>query len=158
MMATQVGDKPGARQAGTEYVASLKAPLIEEDIRSVAQFTQSTKDAGFRLMNDNADAFRKVMGDRPYIVAMMNIIYKGDIQPDVDGHPSPDWAAIGAKIKSYGAPGEEMLLRAETIYYLNNQDWGHFVPAAKEYLAKYGDNVRDSEKQMLQGNIKQHGG
>ncbi len=158
MTATQAGDKPGARQAGAEYVASLKMPLSEEEIRSVAQFTQSTKDTGFNLMNDNADAFRKVMGDRPYTVAMMNIIYKGEIQPEVDGHPSPDWAAIGVQIKPYGAPGEEMLLRAETIYYLNNQDWSHFVPAAKEYLAKYGDNIKESERQMLQGNIKQHGG
>ena len=109
-------------------------------------------------MNDNANAFRKVMGDRPYMVAMMNMIYKGEIQPEVDGHPTPDWVAIGAKIKSYGASGEEMLLRAETIHYLNNQDWSHFVPAAKEYLAKYGDNIRDTEKEMLEGNIKQHGG
>jgi hypothetical protein len=109
-------------------------------------------------MVDNADTFRKVMGDRPYTVAMMNMIYKGEIQPEVDGHPSPDWTAIGNKIKPYGAPGEEMLLRAETIHYLNNQDWDHFVPAAKEYLAKYGDNIRDNEKQMFEGNIKQHGG
>ena len=47
-----------------------------------------------------------------------------------------------------------MLLRAETIYYLNNQDYSHFVPVAKDYLGKYGDN----EGQMLEGNIKQHGG
>ena len=127
MMATQVGDKPGARQAGAEYVASLKMPLSEEEIQSVAQFTSSTKDAGFRLMNDNADAFRKVMGDRPYVVAMKNIIYKSEIQPEVDGHPNPDWAAIGAKIKLYGTPGEEMLLRAETIYCLNNKDLSNMV-------------------------------
>jgi Glycosyl hydrolases family 2/Glycosyl hydrolases family 2, sugar binding domain/Glycosyl hydrolases family 2, TIM barrel domain len=158
MMATQAGDKQGAREVGAGYVASLKAPFSEEDIRSVAQFTQSIKDAGFQLMNNNADAFRKVMGDRPYVVAMMNLIYKGEIQPEIDGHPSPDWAAIGNKVKPYGAAGEEMLLRAETIHFLNSQDWAHFVPAAKEYLAKYGDNVRDSEKQMLEGNIKQHGG
>jgi hypothetical protein len=156
MTATQVGDKPGAQQAGAEYVTSLKAPLSETDIQSVAQFTSSTKDAGFRLMTENADAFRKVMGDRPYTVAIMNMIYKGEIQPEVDGHPTPDWAVIGAKTKPYGAAGEEMLLRAETIYYLNNQDWSHFVPVAKDYLAKYGDNLRDTEKQMLQANISQH--
>ena len=158
MTATRVGDKAGAGQAGEEYVAALQMPLSEEDIRSVAQFTTSTKDAGFRLMTDNVDAFRKVMGERPYTVAMMNMIYKGEIQPEVDGHPSPDWDAIGIKIKSYGAPGEEMLLRAKAIYYLNNQDWSHFVPVAKDYLAKYGDNIRDTEKEMLEGNIKQHGG
>jgi hypothetical protein len=155
MMAVQAADKPGAREVGMKYVASLKAPLTEEEIRAVAQFTSTTNDPGFRLMLADSGDFRRVMGERSYVVALMNSIYKGEIQPETERHAIPDWNAIGAKIKTYGAAGEEMFLRAETIYYLNKQDWGHYVPVAKEYIGKYGSTIKDSERQMLQENILQ---
>jgi hypothetical protein len=158
MLASQVGDKPGARMAGADYIASLSEPLSEDDIRTVVQFTQSTADPGFKILTDNADAFKKVLGDRPYTVALMNAIYKGEIEPNVTGQPKPDWTAIATKIRTYGSPGEEMLLRAETIFYLNNQDWEHYVPKAKEYIAQYGANIRDNERKRFESMIKEHSG
>jgi hypothetical protein len=150
MTATQVGDKHGARQAGAEYVASLKIPLSEEDTRSVAQFTSSTKDAGFRLMVDNADAFRKVMGERPYVLAMMNMIYKGEIDPELSVTNNPDWNMLKNRVKPYGQAGEEILLRAKTVALYNDQNWKDYVPAAIEYLQKYGKNLKASEEKMFQ--------
>lgn len=156
MMAAQAGDRPGARQAGAEYIASLVLPLTEEDIRAVAQFTQSTADPGFKMMTENGEAFRKVLGERPYTVALMNSIYRGEIDPFVTGHPNPDWAAIADRVKPFGAPGKEILLRAETIFYLNSQDWAHFIPTAKEYIAQYGGNLRDNERKRFEQNIREH--
>jgi hypothetical protein len=150
MIATQIGDKPGARQAGAEYVASLKAPLRKEDIKSVAQFTTSTKDTGFRLMIDNADTFRKVMGDRPYAVAMMNMIFKGEIEPVLSTSNNPDWDAIEMKIKSYGDAGEEIFLRARTVALYNQQDWKDYILVATQYLDRYGKNLPQSELTMFQ--------
>jgi len=158
MLGSQVGDKPGARQAAAEYIASLSAPLSDGDIGVVAQFTQSTADPGFRLMRDQAGEFRRVLGERPYIVAMMNAIYKGEIEPQVTGHAHPDWVAIADKIKPYGATGEEILLRAETIFYVNNQEWTNYVPVAKEYIARFGSNLRDNEKKRFESMIEEHGG
>jgi len=158
MIASQVGDKPGARMAAADHIASLSMPLSEDDIRAVGQFTQSTTDPGFKLMTNDSDAFRKVLGDRPYTVALMNCIYKGDIEPQVNSQTHPDWAAISNKVKPYGAPGNEMLLRAETIYYLNNQDWGNYVPTARQYIAQYGANLRDNERRRFEENIQAHAG
>jgi Glycosyl hydrolases family 2, sugar binding domain/Glycosyl hydrolases family 2/Glycosyl hydrolases family 2, TIM barrel domain len=157
MTATQVGDKPGGRLAGGEYVASLKTPLTDEQMHFVIQFTSSSGDPGFRLMVLDSADFRRVMGDRKYAMTLMNAIYMGDIQPGIEGQDDPDWNAIGSRVRTYGSPGEEIFLRAEAIYYLNKQDWVHFVPAAKEYLAKYGATLKDSERQMFEGNIRQHG-
>ncbi|HJU45178.1 MAG TPA: hypothetical protein VJ647_00260, partial [Chitinophagaceae bacterium] len=151
MTASQVGDKPGAQRIGGEYIASLRTPLSEEDIRSVVQFAKTTKDAGFKLMNEQPDAFKNVLGDRQYVVNMMNMIYKGDMEPMIQGNDNPDWAAIETKVRSYGAPGEEMFLRAKTIHFYNKQDWPNYIPVATEYLAKYGKNVR--EAQMFQAAI-----
>jgi beta-galactosidase/beta-glucuronidase len=155
MMAVQAGDKPGALLAGSAYVSSLKMPLSEEDINNVVQFTKSTKDAGFNLMNTNADAFKKVMGDRKYTVAMMNMILKGEMEPLMN-QGNTDWSVIEARVKPYGAPGEEILLRAKTIGFYNQQDWANYVPAAKAYLEKFGANIPEQERSMFQGAIDQH--
>lgn len=156
MMATQAGDKPGAELAGKDYISGLKSPLSEEDINSVAQFTKSTKDAGFTLMNTNAESFKKVMGERKYTVAMMNMIYKGEMEPLMNASDNPDWAAIEAAVKPYGAPGEEILLRAKTVGFYNKQDWKNYIPAAKAYLEKFGANVAENERAMFQSAIDQH--
>ncbi|PTS98433.1 glycoside hydrolase family 2 [Pedobacter sp. HMWF019] len=153
MMAMQAGDKPGALLAGSAYVSSLKMPLSEEDINNVVQFTKSTKDAGFNLMNTNADAFKKVMGDRKYTVAMMNMIFKGDIEPALNATENPDWTAIEERIKPYGVPGEEILLRAKVVAFYNKQDWKNYKAAATTYLAKYSANISEQERGMFQAAI-----
>jgi len=156
MMAAQAGDKPGAQLAGEAYIATLKTPLSDEDINSIVQFTKSTKDSGFKLMNENPNEFKKVLGERPYTVAMMNIIFKGDIEPMINASDNPNWNTIEAKVKPYGMPGEEMFLRAKTIALYNKQDWAHYVPAAKAYLEKYGKNISEAERAAFQLAINQH--
>lgn len=157
MMATQAGDKPGAALAGKAYIASLSSSnMSDEDVQSVVQFTQSTKDPGFAMMVKEADRFKKVMGDRPYTVAMMNMIFKGEMEPMLQGGNEADWELIEAKIKRYGEPANEILLRAKTVAFLNGQDWKNYVPAAKAYLEKYGKNVSENERVLFQTNIDQH--
>jgi hypothetical protein len=153
MSANQVGDKPGADMAGSEYMALLKDPVSEEDLNVISQFAKSSKDAGFAYMNTHADVFKKMLGERQYTVKMMNMIYAGTIEPMVKSSPNPDWDNIEIAIKAYGPAGEEMYLRARTIYYLNKQNWEDFVPVATAYMSKYGDNIRPEEKEMFQNAI-----
>lgn len=156
MMATQAGDKPGAELAGSAYISGLKMPLSDEDILSVAQFTKSTKDPGFAMMNNHAEVFKKSMGDRKYVVAMMNMILKGEMEPLMNNGEETDWAAIEAAVKPYGLPGEEILLRAKTVGFYNKQDWKNYVPAASAYLEKFGAHVAENEKKMFQAAIDAH--
>ncbi|MES2457800.1 MAG: sugar-binding domain-containing protein [Bacteroidota bacterium] len=154
MMATQAGDKPGASLAGKQYLATLKAPFSEEDIQSISQFTKSTKDEGFKLMVANSEAFRKAMGDRPYTVAMMNMIWAGEMEPMTQQQKS--WDEIEAATKQYGEPANEMLERAKTVHFYNSQDWKNYVATATTYLAKYGKNLKESERMMFQKAIEEH--
>jgi hypothetical protein len=156
MMATQSGDKPGAVLAGNAYIATLKTQLSEEDINSVAQFTKSTKDAGFVLMVNDSTAFKKILGDRKYTTSMMNMIFKGEMEPLINAGPNPDWSLITEKVKSFGKPGEQILLRAKTVDFYNKQDWSNYVPAASTYLKEYGKNISENEKNMFQQAIDQH--
>ncbi|MGO4292439.1 glycoside hydrolase family 2 protein [Chitinophaga sp. RAB17] len=151
MMAVQAGDKEGAAMAGADYFAMMKQPYSEEDLRYVMQVTGSTRDTGFTIIRNNVDAIDKAMGARQAAVKMMNLIYQDFIAPAVpDGGANPDWSAIYANVKPYGAPGEEIFLRAKTIYLLNKQDKAGFIPVAKEYLDKYGQFVKLSEKKKIE--------
>ena len=86
----------------------------------------------------------------------MNLIYAGDMKPLIAGKANPDWTEIGAKVKPYGAPGEEILLRAKTVHFINAQDWANYLPAARDYLQKYGAHIRANEKKMFAEAIEQH--
>ncbi|MBB5439622.1 hypothetical protein HDC92_003315 [Pedobacter sp. AK017] len=154
MMSTQAGDKPGAALIGSEYIATMKSPLSEDDVNSVAQFTKSTKDTGFQLMIKNEADFKKVLGDRKYTTTMMNLIFKGEMEPLMQKKAS--WDEIGKAVAGYGAAGEEILLRAKTVDYYNTQNWTEYVPVATEYLAKYGTNLSEKERTMFQAAIDQH--
>jgi hypothetical protein len=87
---------------------------------------------------------------------MMNMIYKGEIEPFVNASTDPDWNALESKIKSYGEPGEEMFLRAKTIACYNKQDWSNYFLSANQYLAKYGKNISEQERATFQQAIDQH--
>jgi hypothetical protein len=149
MMAAQVGDKNGKQRIGADYVANIKGPLTEDNIQEIAEFTSSTKDAGFKLMNDYAQQFKASMGERPYTVKMMNLIYIGEMKDLLENTSTPDWPIIERRVKPYGAPGEEILLRAKTVHYFNAQDWDNYSTVAKEYLDKYGSNLPDNERKMF---------
>ncbi|RZM01733.1 MAG: hypothetical protein EOO88_57650, partial [Pedobacter sp.] len=137
-----------------EYIATMKSPLSEEDINSVVSFTKSTKDAGFQLMIKNEADFKKVLGDRKYTTSMMNLIFKGEMEPLMQKKAS--WDEIGKAVAGYGATGEEILLRAKTIDYYNTQNWTEYVPVATAYLARYGINLSEKERTMFQSAIDQH--
>lgn len=156
MYATQAGDKEGAQMAANGFITNIRPPFSAEDIQTISRFTTSTKDPGFSSMQQDAAAFKKELGDRQYTVAMMNAIYHGEMEPLINSSGDPDWKTLQEKISPYGAPGEEIFLRAETIYYLNKQDWNNYRPVAKEYLEKYGNHIKPEEKKMLEEEIQKH--
>ncbi len=49
-------------------------------------------------MMENAAAFKKAIGDRQYTVNMMNMIFKGDMEPMLQNTQNPDWVAIESKV------------------------------------------------------------
>ncbi|WP_326980833.1 glycoside hydrolase family 2 TIM barrel-domain containing protein [Chitinophaga sancti] len=153
MTAKQVGDLPGADMAGNAYIAGLSGPLTEDDIRIVGQFARSSKDAGYIIMSQHSEQFKKVLGERQYQVNMMNMVYKGVMEPMMKQHK--DWKEIESVMKEHGAPGDEMFLRMKTVVALNAKDWAMYVPAATAYLNKYGDYIKGDEKSMFQNALDQ---
>jgi len=151
MLAGQTNDLAGKARFGNAYLNTLKEPYTIDDISFIESLTKKVADKGFPAL------LQKAKTDRPTTIKVMNIIFTDVIQPYV---PTPDakpnWEAIREKVKPYGAPGQEIYLRAKVIHTMNQQDWDGYKPAAKEYLEKYGSHIKDNEKQMFQKALDEH--
>lgn len=154
--AAQAGDKLGGALAENDYISKLTGSLSDEEIQSVIQMTESTKDPGYEFMVKNEKRFKNVIGERKYKVALMNMIMKGEIEPLLNISDIPNWDSIESKIKIYGEPGAEMFARAKALTLFNKQDWHNFIPAAKIYLEKYGMVIKASDREKLQQAIANH--
>ncbi|UPK71372.1 glycoside hydrolase family 2 protein [Chitinophaga filiformis] len=150
MMAQQAGDKNGANIAGGAYIATLQAPYTPEQLALILQFTSSTKDKGFSVLQEQLQSNNSKLEKRPVTVKLMNIVFKDVIDPVLQkSGDTPDWNAIANSIKPYGEPGEEIFLRAKTVYTFNKQDWSNYASAANTYLEKYGQNIPEQERNMF---------
>jgi hypothetical protein len=146
MMAVQAGDKTGATLASAAYIDNLPTPYSKENLAYIMQVTTSTRDKGFDIIQTHMGAIDAAMGPRQAEVKLMNIIYKDEIDPSVSKkNVHPDWNTLAANVKKYGAPGEEILLRAKTFFYMNQQDWNNFVRAGNEYISKYHATISASD-------------
>jgi hypothetical protein len=151
MTAKQAGDKNGAGIAGSAYIATLQAPYTPEQLDLILQFTSSTKDKGFTVLQEQLQTSNSKLEKRPVTVKLMNIVFKDVIDPVLQkSGNTPDWDAIANSIKPYGAPGEEIFLRAKTVYTFNKQDWSTYASVANTYLEKYGQNIPEQERNMFQ--------
>lgn len=149
MAAKQAGDKNGANLAGGAYIASLKAPYTPDQLDLILQFTSSTKDKGFTVLQEQLKSNNAQLEKRPVAVKLMNIVFKDVIDPVLQKTPDPDWNAIANSVKPYGDPGEEIYLRAKTVYTFNKQDWSTYASVANTYLEKYGQNIPEQERTMF---------
>lgn len=157
MMAGQSGDAAGKARFGNEYLRALKKPYSKDDLEFIEGNTKKVTDAGFKILQEQL-ATMTGQEQRTLHIKLMNIVFNDVIAPYVpNGQAKPDWNEVESKVKYYGAPGEEIFLRAKTIHTMNQQDWDHFLPAAKAYLEKYGTNIKENEKKMFEDQLAAHG-
>lgn len=146
MMAQQVGDKAGLARITSDYFTALKKPYTPEDIQFIYQIAAKTSDPAFIILKDNATEFDKELGKRRAENKIMTIIYGDHIESSVTGqNPHPDWDELSDNVARYGSLGDEILIRAKTIHYLNQHDWENFAESAAQYVGKYGTNIKPEE-------------
>lgn len=134
-MAVRVNDKSNATNIANDFIAQLKEPYTATQLAFVNKFTNSSKDKGFALLMKNREQINKALGQRQADIKLMTIIYGEEIKPYTQDE-NPDWDKIEPKARQYGAPGEEIFLRAKTVHFLNKKDWHNFAATADQYVDK----------------------
>ena len=135
-VATRMGDKKNDTVIAREYISQLKEPYTNEDIAFMNTYTNYTTDPAFGLFFHHPERVDAVLGANTAIDKVKFIIYSENIAPYTG--KNPDWDKIEKNvIPKYGTPGEEIYLRAKSIYYFNKHDWTAFLKTATPYIEKY---------------------
>ncbi len=152
-LAIQNNDAAGKQRFGQAYIAMLSKPYNAEDLAFLEGSTKKVTDPGFQPLIQHL--LQKP--DRALHTKLMNIIYADLIQPSIpNAQVKPNWDDIEAKVKPYGAPGEEMFLRAKTVHTYNQKDWASYIPTAKHYLEKYSGNLKPEELKTFKDAIEKN--
>jgi len=150
MMAQQSGDKAGVARISKEYIATIRPPYSGEELDFVLQNTNKVTDQGFAILQAQLKDSSSSLEKRVVSIKLMNTIYMDLMDPLLrDPQADVDWGKLEQRVKTLGSPGDEILLRAKAIYYLNKKDWNNYAPAAKIYLEKYGTYLSETEKKMF---------
>ncbi|PWS33382.1 glycoside hydrolase family 2 protein [Pedobacter paludis] len=127
----------------------------QSTIKTIARNPGTINGESFKLMVKHQPDFRKAMGNIKYSELMTGLIFSGAIQPMFAEEKS--WEEIGESLtKSYGEIGEESYLKIKCIGTAGGQEWDKFVPAAKLYLEKYGENLKQQDKAQLEQLLSEH--
>jgi len=138
--ASRLGDNGSAKVIANDYIAQLKAPYSKEDVMFMQNFTQHSTDPGFKIFYKDASNIDKVSGPGTANNMVMYVIYMEEIDPYEKANPN--WDQLEKTVvDKYGVAGEEILLRAKTIHYMNKKDWDQFAKNVVPYMEKFGTHV-----------------
>ncbi|WP_291906781.1 sugar-binding domain-containing protein [Chitinophaga sp. CB10] len=146
LMAVRLNDLPNARLIADDYYKYMKPPFSRSEWIFIFNMTNSVKDKGFEFIRKYKDAANKVMGVRQADQKLMTIIYNDEISPEISStNLNPDWSRMFTRTKQYGPAGEEIYMRAKTLYHYTNKEWDQFAPSATQYIGKYAASLSPEE-------------
>ncbi|QHS61077.1 sugar-binding domain-containing protein [Chitinophaga agri] len=145
IMANRLKDEKAASEVSAAYINTMSDPLTLGNLKFIDRFTKTSKDPGFKILLDNLKKADIVLDRKRATGKLKGIIYDEYIKPyDRLPKDSINWSRIGYAIMSkYPVPGEEILLIAKTVYYVNNKDVDSLAKATTELMAKYEADEHD---------------
>lgn len=143
LMAARLKDDKTVHELSAAYINSMSDPFTFPNMTFINRFTRSTTDPGFSILFRNQQKAGEVIGGDKVRSKIKSAIFNDEIKAYVSGpEANPDWNQLEKKIvREYGPPGEEILLHAKAMHYINHRDWTNFVPAASTLIDKYRKSV-----------------
>jgi len=139
VIAQKNSDPATALKASGEYIQLIRNPLMENNLRFIAQFTTNTKAPGFDIMLKNIDRVNEVLGKDMAEANITRAIEAEEITPYTKKGLTPDWQVIEkSAVSKYGDLGQEIVWQTKVFYSINNQDWQNFGLTLKPWFEKYG--------------------
>lgn len=127
----------------------------QRTLQAVVRGATDIKAEPFKLMLAHEADFRKAMGSAKYSQLMSGLIFEQAIQPLFEKHKT--WEEIQEVMtEQFGAVGTESAMRIMLAGTYNGKEWDKFLPAAKTFLARFGQNLTEEERDWYQAQVKAH--
>jgi thiol-disulfide isomerase/thioredoxin len=139
------------------YLATQQDLFTAENILFLADFTTSSKDAGFNLMMANPEKFDAIKNEPGFAAnSVRAIIINEEVFPVIfprdeksDSEKEPDWAKLEDRLeKSYPGFGEQSVLQGKIFYYQRTGNLQAFSKSVSLMDKKYPNSLHS---QMLNG-------
>lgn len=141
-------DRQNLAKYANAYFAGQSNLLSAENIKLLADLTQSSKDTGFVLMQKYPTAFNEVLNKKGEAESrVINIIYRENVLPALSHgkemvEQEPDWKVLIKRLEpAYNVYGEAAVLEGKIMFYRAKNDFPAFTASVSELLGKMGDVV-----------------
>lgn len=148
-------DRKNQGKYAKAYFKTQPNLLTPENIKMIAELTESSKDTGFVLMQRNPSAFNEVLGKPGEAESkVIGIILKEEVMPVLTKGKElvaqePDWKTMEKNLKNkYPTYGEAAVLRGQILYFKAKDDFPKFAASVSALLGKMGNTL---SSEMLNG-------
>jgi thiol-disulfide isomerase/thioredoxin len=144
LAAVDAYDKEFAKKISDDYLSTQTDLYTKENLTLLRQFTQTSKDQGFKIMSQNPEKVDAVLGKGEANKVVKNIVLREEVMPIAFGKnvTTPDWAGLETTLKTkYPAQANEILLYSKVLYTQQKRDWKNFGTAVSEYMKSFGSNA-----------------
>ena len=141
--------EPGLQAKAFDAWTSTQTDLLsEKNIPILFEFTNSSNDKGFLLLQNNAAKVDATVGQGKTAQKMKSIAIAEIIYPAISrqGNNAPDFDAIHASLaKQYPAQADELTEYAKVVYAQQTKNWPAFQTNVVAYMAKYCNSCSPGE-------------
>ena len=139
-----------------EYIKSQKDFGTKERAELIIESTESTEDASFKVLLENADKFDEILSNRLASQLVTQIIMQEFIFPKLKKEKvsEADWETMYTSVNSnYPKYAREAILMAKMNYFQSKREQKNYLISVMEYMKLYGSNVSASQLNEFAWNV-----
>lgn len=145
-------DRENVKKFVDAYLATQNNLFTPENIKFLSDFTQSTKDPGFKMMLESPEKFDAIKGAGYSGKMARRMILQEEVFPQMFKRGSApaanatfDWAGLETQLKGrYPALTEQIVTEAKVFYYQQNRNWPEFSKAVTAMSSKFPGSLDEN--------------
>ncbi len=141
-------DKENKVKILAEYLNTQKDFRTKENAEMIVESTESTKDASFKILMENAEIFDELLNSTKATSSVVDIIKHDIIFPAFNREiiTDLDWKKVYSDVNNnYPKYANEAVVSAKINYFQSKHDRTNYIKAVQDYMKKYGSKVTSAQ-------------